>query len=272
MEVAPNDDYIRTAIASEQLLQYMPIDIELFEDPEALSDPPTSDRILRFLLNHVDSAFTRREIADAIDATPETVGTNLTRLKARGLVRHREPYWAIGDDRERVVTALSDRDEVALRSHLGGTDDSSERNELAAPQDEHEASQEPSGTDEPPDDSRGSTKSPGSPPSPHREAATAFVRRVREHLDTAIDAIYLFGSVARGSATTDSDVDILAVISDTADYATVDDQLLDIAYDVQLEYGIRIEVHSIRASDFAARNERGDPFIRTVIQEGTDDV
>jgi hypothetical protein len=67
-------------------------------------------------------------------------------------------------------------------------------------------------------------------------------------------------------------VDVLAVISDEADYATVDDQLLDIAYDVQLEYGARVEVHSIRASEFAARNERGDPFIRTVLAAGEEGV
>ena len=106
----------------------------------------------------------------------------------------------------------------------------------------------------------------------YREAATVFFERVHDHLDTAIDALYLFGSVARATPTADSDVDVLAVIPDDADYATVDDQLLDIAYDVELEYGVRVEINSVRASEFTARNERGDLFIRTVVEEGEEGV
>ena len=78
----------------------MPIDIEQFEDEPTLDEPTTSERIVRFLLEHADQAFTRSEIADALDVNPETVGTNLTRLKARELVRHREPYWAFTDDHD----------------------------------------------------------------------------------------------------------------------------------------------------------------------------
>lgn len=45
------------------------------------------------------------------------------------------------------------------------------------------------------------------------------------------------------------------MITDSADYATIDDQLLDIAYAIQLDYDVPIEVHSIRASEFAARKD-----------------
>jgi len=221
----------------------VPIDIERFEDPADLKAPPTSERVIRFLIEHDDSAYTRREIADAIDANPETVGTNLTRLKDRGLVRHREPYWAVTDDRERATDTLRDRYDDAVVTE-----------------------------ETPENDNTGASSSTDPISSPQREAATVFFERVRDHLDTAIDALYLFGSVARATPKADSDVDVLAVISDDADYATVDDQLLDIAYDVELEYGVRVEVHSIRASEFTARNERGDPFIRTVVEEGEEGV
>lgn len=247
----------------------MPIDIDRFEDVAALRDPPTSERIIRFLIEHDDSAYTRGEIADALDANPETVGTNLTRLKDRGLVRHREPYWAVTDDRDRAIKALRDRYDDAALTDLLGTEDWSDWIAHATSPDEFNTPK--GGTDAegtPEDDNTGSSSSTEPATRPHREAATAFFERVRDRLDTAIDALYLFGSVARANAMADSDVDVLAVISDDADYATVDDQLLDIAYDVQLEYGVRVEVHSIRASEFAARKKRGDPFIRTVIKEG----
>ena len=37
----------------------MPIDIDSFEDAEVLREPPTGERILRFLLVHDDNAYTR---------------------------------------------------------------------------------------------------------------------------------------------------------------------------------------------------------------------
>lgn len=227
---------IRTAITDEHQLQNVPIDIDQFENGEQLGDPPTSERVIRFLLTHDDSAYTRTEIADAIGADPETVGTNLTRLKQRGLVRHREPYWAVTDDSERASKFLTDRYDESVVTDRLETDD------------------RPATT------------------STHRLAATAFFKRVYDCLDDAIEAMYLFGSVARGTATATSDVDVLAVITDDADFATVDDKLLAIAYDVQLEHGVGVEVHSIRAEEFIARRDRGDPFVRTVIEEGETDV
>jgi predicted nucleotidyltransferase len=221
----------------------VPIDIERFEVPADLKAPPTSERVIRFLIDYDDSAYTRGEIAEAIDAIPETVGTNLTRLKDRGLVRYRKPYWAVTEDLDHTIDTLRDRYDEAVV-----TEEASEK------------------------DHRGISSSAEPASSPHREAATVFFERVRDHLDTAIDALYLFGSVDRATPKADSDVDVLAVISDDVDYATVDDQLLDIAYDVELEYGVRVEVHSIRASEFTARNERGDPFTRTVFEEGEEGV
>jgi hypothetical protein len=53
-------------------------------------------------------------------------------------------------------------------------------------------------TEETPEkDDTGAWSSTDPTPSPHREAATVFFERVRDHLETAIDALYLFGSVAK---------------------------------------------------------------------------
>lgn len=220
----------------------MPVDVDRFEAAEA--EPTTSERILRFLASHDEQAYTRREIADAIDGDPETVGTNLTRLKRRGLVRHRQPYWAFTDDRERAREALSDRyDEAAMAVLL-------DESEESADGDDGPASREKRGE------------------RPHRTAAAAYFRRVEDELGDEVPALYLFGSVARAEETTSSDVDVLAVVSEEADFAAVDDRLLEIAFDVQLEHDVPIEVHAIRAGEFHARRERGDPFVRGVLVEG----
>lgn len=84
----------------------MPIDIEEFESTEDDAEKSTSERIVEYLLEHRDLAFTRAEIADAIDRAPNTTGTNLSRLKDRGLVRHSGNHWAITDDHHRLAREI----------------------------------------------------------------------------------------------------------------------------------------------------------------------
>jgi Mn-dependent DtxR family transcriptional regulator len=50
-------------------------------------------------------AFTRSEIAAGTGEDANTVGTALSRLKDRGLVRHRSSYWALTDDLDSVRAA-----------------------------------------------------------------------------------------------------------------------------------------------------------------------
>jgi len=83
----------------------MPIDIEEFEDGEE-AERTTAELIIEFLLENRDAAFTRSEIATAIDRNPNTVGSNLSRLKERGLVRHRKHHWALTRDLSRVAEAI----------------------------------------------------------------------------------------------------------------------------------------------------------------------
>ena len=83
----------------------MPIDIERFERESDFGDGEThASRVLRFLAGNDDKAFRRSEIADGTDIDPNVVSSVLHRLKERGLVRHKRPYWAVGDE-ERLAEA-----------------------------------------------------------------------------------------------------------------------------------------------------------------------
>jgi hypothetical protein len=76
----------------------MPIDIETFEEESEFDDAePLRLQILRYLARHDDKAFTRSEIADALDTDPNSVSAILSRLKEQRLVRHKPPYWALGE-------------------------------------------------------------------------------------------------------------------------------------------------------------------------------
>lgn len=99
----------------------MPIDIETFES--GVDDGPThAERILRFLAANDAKAFERTEIAEGTGIDANVVSSVLARLKGRGLVRHKPPYWAIGDDDRIDAAATFSRDLKTLNERLGVED------------------------------------------------------------------------------------------------------------------------------------------------------
>lgn len=64
--------------------------------------PPThhetnAERVIRFLVQNRKQAYKAAEIVDETGINPNSIHPVLTRLEDRGLVRHKEPYWTIGD-------------------------------------------------------------------------------------------------------------------------------------------------------------------------------
>jgi len=81
----------------------MPITRDKFNTSEETgTEYSTAEAIVRHLTDHDELAFTRQEIAEAIDRNPNTVSTNLSRLKDRGFVEHRGKYWALTGDEDRL--------------------------------------------------------------------------------------------------------------------------------------------------------------------------
>lgn len=87
-----------------------------------LQEGSNSHKILAFLSEHPDQGFTPKEIHDATGVTRGSVGKTLQRLEERQLVRHAEPYWAIGED-DRVGTYLSMVSSLETISQREGTED-----------------------------------------------------------------------------------------------------------------------------------------------------
>lgn len=79
----------------------MPIDTEMFEstpgDRLQYDGKTSADRIMEFLAAHPDKAFTQSEIRKATGVKAGSISVVLSRLKDRGLVRHRGTYWALGE-------------------------------------------------------------------------------------------------------------------------------------------------------------------------------
>jgi predicted nucleotidyltransferase len=91
-----------------------------------------------------------------------------------------------------------------------------------------------------------------------------FVKRASDAYGDHIESITLFGSVARGTARTDSDIDLLVVV-DREDFR-LRRELIGIAFDILMETGLDLSVKVISSSDFQAR--KSFSFLRNVLEEG----
>jgi hypothetical protein len=101
----------------------MPVRIEEFESGKLPDSPSVPEQVLVYLYTNRDKAFTRSEIAVGIEEDSNTVGTALSRLKQRNLVRHRGEYWAITEDLNRVQDAYDLHAATAqLNDEDGGID------------------------------------------------------------------------------------------------------------------------------------------------------
>lgn len=70
-----------------------------------LSADTTQGTVFRFLLANADRAFRQREIVEAVDVPKGSVGPTLKRLEERGLVEHRDRFWAVTDVEHAVASA-----------------------------------------------------------------------------------------------------------------------------------------------------------------------
>ena len=89
-------------IAVYYVLLRVPISIDRFDEEPAdaldLQEGTQPYRILQFLAENSEQAFTQTEIHEATDIKRGSVGAVLSRLEDRGLVRHRGRYWAVAED------------------------------------------------------------------------------------------------------------------------------------------------------------------------------
>lgn len=83
------------------------IDIDEFENADAdeFEERNDTDRIVLFLDKNEGRAWKAATIAERLGLETDAVSAILSRLKERELVRHKRPYWAITDDKERLQSA-----------------------------------------------------------------------------------------------------------------------------------------------------------------------
>ena len=101
-----------------------------------------------------------------------------------------------------------------------------------------------------------------------RQALAAFVDRIQQRFDGLILSAMLFGSRARGEASTDSDVDVLVVIN-KEDYQ-VRKQIRYLAAEVWLEYGLFLSTRVWSRSHWHKLQEMQTLLYRNIQRDGID--
>lgn len=104
------------------------IDISEFESAESdeFGEESPTERIVEFLANRDDRAWKAATVAERTGIDAETVSSLLSRLKGRGLVRHKSPYWAITDDEERLAAVRRTHEATVRYDEQFGEEDESE--------------------------------------------------------------------------------------------------------------------------------------------------
>lgn len=100
----------------------------------------------------------------------------------------------------------------------------------------------------------------------HTEALEAFAGAVRRLLGVRLVALKLFGFHARGDAAPDSDLDVLVLVEQAS--PALENEILDLAFDVNLAHDVYISPRVIDRHIFEDPVWRHTPFIQALETEG----
>lgn len=99
-----------------------------------------------------------------------------------------------------------------------------------------------------------------------QQAIERFSQTIRQKLPTIVSDIRLFGSVARGTDSPESDVDILVLVEN--DDRETTDIIMETAVDINLDYDVVIAPIIITRSHYANPLFRETAFFQALEQEG----
>lgn len=100
----------------------------------------------------------------------------------------------------------------------------------------------------------------------HEQAFEAFADRLTDEVGDDIERIILYGSVARGEAREQSDVDVLIVTPGVQARETVSDRASSVSFDILLEYGVSVSLNYKTIKEMEEQQHLS--YIQTVLDEG----
>jgi len=101
---------------------------------------------------------------------------------------------------------------------------------------------------------------------PEKPIIEEFKRRVEERFPGELVRLIIFGSKARGEATSESDVDLLVVIQ--SDNWRLGDEIRGVGYALELEHGVVLSIQAISLAHYERLRASGTQFFYVLEQEG----
>ncbi len=99
-----------------------------------------------------------------------------------------------------------------------------------------------------------------------KEAIKEFIEKVKESLKSNLITLYLFGSKVRGEDRFYSDIDILVEVEKLDEGAW--DEIMNIAFDVNLKWEIYISPRIVEKDKFRSAKWSVTSFVQTIQKEG----
>ena len=103
-------------------------------------------------------------------------------------------------------------------------------------------------------------------PERYRRAIDEFVNKARERYGGRIESIILFGSVVRGEAEGDSDIDILVVVN--GDSFKMQKLISEVAVKILLKTGTYVSAKVLSREEYDFIKDINSSFYRNVSKEG----
>jgi len=98
-----------------------------------------------------------------------------------------------------------------------------------------------------------------------KEAIEEFKKEIKKLYGNRLKHIILYGSYARGSATEESDIDVLIVLEGKIVPGKEIDRMIDIITEINLEHSTLISVYPVSERDYSTINS---PLLINVRREG----
>lgn len=110
---------------------------------------------------------------------------------------------------------------------------------------------------------RDSVEMSGPGVSAHRATFQRFLEELRQTLGDRVEAVILFGSVARGEEGEGSDVDVLIIVEDEG----VREEVFEVSYRIMLDTDIYISPKVISSEEFRRMGRSDSPFLQAIEPE-----
>lgn len=100
----------------------------------------------------------------------------------------------------------------------------------------------------------------------HRAVIQEFQRRIEQRHPDELVRLVVFGSQARGEATSDSDIDVLVVIH-SQDWK-LGDAIRILGYELEIEHGLVLSIQVMSQLQYGERMALGSTFLKNIEREG----